>query len=275
MRDHRARVAAMALVVLGAAGCEGQDEPTDRLAAAAQATGGQRSAAFALDVATRMGEDGSVTDMTMAGQGVIDFDAERGHMTTDLPGTGLSIKTVFADDVVYSQLPPMFGDLGGDWIRQAHDDVDTPGMATGMGGGTGLGGTPADMVAALDAVDGEVEGLGSDDVRGTEVEGFAFTWTGGDVAESEDVPESFAELEMPTRVWLDADDRVRRMITEVDLPAVRMGEVDGTMTVTVELFDFGTDVDVDVPDEADVIDAEDIEDGMGEGEEIGALSARF
>jgi hypothetical protein len=69
--------------------------------------------------------------------------------------------------------------------------------------------------------------------------------------------EQFAELlgdgRVDVDVWLDAEDRVRRMRYEQPMP----GDDAPSATVTVELSDFGTKEQVEVPAPADVTDVTD------------------
>ena len=53
-------------------------------------------------------------------------------------------------------------------------------------------------------------------------------------------------------VWIDADQRVRRMTWN---QSMRHGSVEVKMEITAEYVRFGVPVDVQVPDEGDVFDA--------------------
>lgn len=285
-------VVAMAVAV---AGCGDAGSPQERLTAAGDATSEEGSAAFTIQMDMSMGEDdggdeasdsgrSAAMNMSMSGEGAIDFDEEFGRLTMEVPGLGMEMETIFDGDTTYTRMPAMFGGGSeGQWIRQEGGDLD----ATGLGVESGLGEDPADMLAALeDAADAEdIETLGSDEVRGDPVEGYAFTVRGADLGGSGEAPEGLADLEVPMEAWLDDQGRLRRMVSEIDISEAMdatMGQTEGadgdagadlgalpgamggTMTMTMEMFDFGTEVDASVPDDADIIDADEFEQQMME-----------
>lgn len=290
-----AAVVAMAVAV---AGCGDAGSPQERLTAAGDATSEEGSAAFTIQMDMSMGEDGGDGDggegsdgggsaamnMSMSGEGAIDFDEEVGRLTMEVPGLGMEMETIFDGDTTYTRMPAMLGGGSeGQWIRQEGGDLD----ATGLGVESGLGEDPADMLAALeDAADAEdIETLGSDEVRGDPVEGYAFTVRAADLSGSGEAPEGLADLEVPMEAWLDDQGRLRRMVSEIDISEAMdatMGQTEGaegeagadlgalpgamggTMTMTMEMFDFGTEVDASVPDDADIIDADEFEQQMME-----------
>ena len=63
------------------------------------------------------------------------------------------------------------------------------------------------------------------------------------------------QSEMPMGVWIDGDQRVRRMTWQ---QSMRQGAVDVKMNITAEYVRFGVPVNIDVPDDADVFDATDL-----------------
>jgi hypothetical protein len=280
-RSVRALAATVVAAAVAAAACGEGVSPEERLAAAASATTGEGTAAFTMEMRVQVNQEGSGMDMTMSGDGVADLAENRGRMEMSSPGMGNSMTTVFDGDAVYVRLPSFMTGGRTQWVRQR------AGSGTGVGSaGGGLGQNPLGMLDALDAVEGEVRSLGSDTVRGIDVEGFGVTIDGSKLwGDARDVPPELMELEIPTEVWLDDGNRVRRMVVEVDLgpvvKAVRERATDslsekeagalgemlagmvGTMTMTTELHDFGTEVDVQVPDESVVVDQERFRQGMG------------
>lgn len=270
------------VLALGLVACAGDGDtasPEERLANAADATADEGTAAFSMNVSTEMGGDddgedgngedgGSAMSMSFSGEGVMDFEEEVGRMEMELPGMGMATETVFDQGAVYTQIPSMAGTQE-QWVRQGGDEqAHAPGMD----------GDPAGMVEVVDAVEGDIEELGSETIRGTDVDGFGFTVAGSELAQGgEDVPEGMADADVPMEVWLDAEDRVRRMVMEIDMgSAVQSGtegeaidpmggDMPGVMTVTMEFYDFGTEVDVEVPSDEDVVDPEDFQRQMEEG----------
>lgn len=214
------------------------------------------------------GQDGGSMSLSFSGEGVMDFDEEVGRMEMELPAMGTATQTIFHEGTVYTQIPT---GAGGEeqWIRHEGGRAATPGMD----------GDPIGMVEVVEAAEGDIEELGDDEIRGVAVDGFAFTVAGSELAQGDDeVPQGMGDLDVPMEVWLDGDDRVRRLVMELDTGAVMQsgtdesadGQQDGpgtvgdmaTLTVTMEFFDFGTDVDVELPADEDVISADEFQRQM-------------
>lgn len=271
-------VVTVVVAALAMAACGQSRPPVERLSAASAETSAADTASFSMDMVTEVAEGDAGMDMTITANGVIDFANDMARMEMNMPGLGGALETVVDGDTVYTLMPGMFTGGEDQWIRQ--ESAGTPEM--GMGASAGLGNDPADMVEALDAIDGEITELGEDEVRGATVQGYGFTVTGTDLVDDPDTPESLAGIEVPTEAWLDADDRLRRMVTEMDIGEVMeavteelpeqegapelggmMQALSGTMTVTLEFFDFGEAVDIAVPEDA--IDAGEFEQQMMDG----------
>lgn len=267
-----------ALAVVAACGPGEDRSPEERLAAAPEATRSAGSAAFDLEMRIQMGEEGGGMDMTMSGEGVADLRDRVGRLEIKSPGVDATLTTVFDGDVSYTRLPSFMTGAETQWVRQ---------MGSGALGGTpagGMGNNPFDLLAAVDTVEGRIEPLGADTVRGTEVQGFGFRISGTELwGEADSVPRQLRELRIPSELWLDDSDRVRRLVMEIDLGPVmeaarerasrQMGEegrslnqmlagMQGTLTMTAVLHDFGTEVDVSPPDSADVVDPETFREQM-------------
>lgn len=272
--------AALSVAALVLAACGDRTSPRERLAAAPDATTGEGTAAFAMSADMKIGEEGSGMDVTLGGEGAMDLAARTGHMEMTMPGMGASLNVVFDTSAVYLRIPSMPGGGQAQWIRQ------TDGTA-GMRTGTGFGGDPSYLVDVLDAVEGEISELGADTVRGADVRGYGFTVSGEELwGERDDVPEAMSDLDVPVEAWLDGQNRLRRMVMRIDMGAASravkermsdsaasdqeremgamMGAMTGTMTLTTEFYDFGRDVQVEVPDSTEVMDAEEFQRRMME-----------
>lgn len=270
MRPSR-RSAAVLVVLLALAACDADRSPRERLEAAAEVTAGEGTAAFTMSANMKMGEEGSGMDVTMSGEGALDLEARTGRMSMRMPGMGTSVTMLFDTSAVYLRIPSMLEGAGSRWIRQE-------GGAARMQGGPGFGGDPSYLVDVLDAVQGDVSELGADTVRGTDVRGYGFSVSGERLwAGHEEVPEAVRQLDVPVEAWLDAEDRLRRMVMRIDMEAAsaavrerltdsastaeeqRMGAMmsmmGGTMTLTTDFYDFGRDVRVEFPDPSEVMDA--------------------
>lgn len=268
-------VAGVAAVLLSA--CGQSSSPEERLAASTEATSSAGSAELSMEMTMDMAEGSSGMNLTIEGEGAMDLDAQRGRLSLRIPGMGSGMETIYDGDTIYTQMPAMLTGGEARWVRQ-----ESPGLSEGVGTTGGFGGDPTEMLDALQAVGGEIEELGSDEVRGDRVEGYEFTITAADLQGGQDVPDEIADLEVPTQAWLDSEDRLRRMVTEIDMDQVMdaaagSGAEDGsgsqpeaaqamsgTMTMTMEFWNFGASVDVQPPDESEVIDADELDSQMME-----------
>jgi hypothetical protein len=120
----------------------------------------------------------------------------------------------------------------------------------------------------LRAVSGDVSEEGHEQVAGTDTTHYSATV---DLRRYPDVmPEEQREAarkgverlieltgqsEIPMDVWIDGDERVRRMTWK---QSMRQGPVEVKMEITAEYVRFGVPVDIDVPDDGDVFDATDL-----------------
>jgi hypothetical protein len=59
---------------------------------------------------------------------------------------------------------------------------------------------------------------------------------------------------VPVDVWLDGDDRIRRLRSSLDLGGAGLGAAQ--VRTTVEAFDYGEDVDIEVPSADEVFDGD-------------------
>jgi hypothetical protein len=67
----------------------------------------------------------------------------------------------------------------------------------------------------------------------------------------------FGDEPYDVEVWIDDDGLVRRQVVDIPSP-------EGDATMTMEMFDFGEDVEVEVPDESDSIDFFDLMEELGQ-----------
>lgn len=272
MRPRQLRSVLFVLAASAAlAACGEQVSPRERLAAA-EATMAEGSAAFTIRSDMEMGEEGSGMNVSMTGDGALDLAARTGRMSMEMPGMGASLEMVFDSSEVYVRMPPMLTDGEPRWIRGTGG---SPGMRTGGR----IGGDPAYVLDVLGAVEGEISELGRDTVRGTDVRGYGFSVSGRHLwTEEGEVPGAVAESEVPVEAWIDEQDRLRRIVMEIDLSAVyqavrermtegaateqeqqmgaMMGSMTGSMVLTTDFYDFGTPVQVEFPDTSEVMDAE-------------------
>ena len=214
----------------------------------------------------RMEAEGLPEPLVMNGSGVEDASKRRGHLTFDSP---MGDMEVVSDDLTMYVRSDLFGAaLGGkNWMK-----IDMRRAMSGMGldlGGSGqFGQSASEQLRMLRAVSGDVSEEGHEQVAGAETTHYSATI---DLRRYPDVmPEDQREAtrkgverlieltgqsEFPMDVWIDGDERVRRMTWN---QTIRQGPVEMKMDVTAEYVRFGVPVDVDVPDEGDVFDATDL-----------------
>lgn len=221
----------------------------------------------------------------MVGRGQNDVDAQRSQMTMEMdsemaPIQG-SIEIVTDGTKVYMKYPEgtlgLPGKAGGKpW---AMFDAESMGGAGGLNGFSGLGqpgsGDPTQYLEFLKGVSGDVETVGTEDVRGVGTTHYKATLDFEKVIEqasSEAKAELDASLdqfksqlgttEMPMEVWIDDDGLMRRMAMSF---SAGTEEESGSfsMTMTIEMFDFGKPVDIQIPPASDVTDVSEMMGNMG------------
>jgi hypothetical protein len=134
-----------------------------------------------------------------------------------------------------------------------------------LGASGQLGQSASEQLKMLRAVSGDVRDEGHEQVAGADTTHYSATV---DLRRYPDVmPEDqreaarngverlielTGESEIPMDVWIDGDERVRRMAWN---QSISQGPVEMKMNVTAEYVRFGVPVEVDVPDDSEVFDA--------------------
>jgi hypothetical protein len=184
----------------------------------------------------------------------------------ELPGGAGTMRQVTTDKLVmYQQIPGAEEQFGKEWTRidmvEAYRQIGVDLKLVQAPGGQ----DPRQALAQLKYAAGEIEKVGTEEIRGTET-----THYKGDVdlrksieqvpaAKRDDAKRAIDKIieisgseGFPMDVWIDGDKLVRRIRMQMTLnnPAFG-GEMD--MDMTMEMFDYGTPVTIDVPsdDEAE------------------------
>lgn len=229
---------------------------------------------------------GAARQASFAGEGLFDYEGERGVLTFDLsslgvPGAGdgrAEVRMLGPD--VYLRVPGLAEQAGGkEWLTF---DLD----AVGEQAGVDLEqlrqlqdqGDPTAALAHLRGVSGDVRKLGEEEVRGEETTHYAATVDLEKAAAAapaearpaiERVAEHLGTTTLPVEVWVDDEGRTRRTTQTVDLSAAKLpagaAGATGTVRTTVELFDFGVAVDVQAPPADQVLDVTDLATRAGAG----------
>lgn len=174
------------------------------------------------------------------------------------PGMGLAkISLVGEGTVAYVLVPKPDG--GQQWTK-----VDGAALTQGATGGLPASTSPLDSFDQLRAVDAEIEEVGEEDVRGTTTTHYRTRLDFRKLLDAlpadrrppagSDAEKNLASMtDVPVDVWLDEDDRPRRQRMTFDLPG-EGAAAGGSMTITVEAFDFGTPVVIELPPADQVVD---------------------
>lgn len=269
----------VAPVALAACGDATRTPPRERLATAGSVMSGG-SVAFTTRAEMGMGEEQAQMNMTITGEGALDLASRRGHMSMTIPGLASSLEMAYDSSAVYVRMPAMLTGGESRWVRGT-------GGAAGMRTGGRLGGIPSYVRDVLGSVEGEIRELGTDTVRGTDVTGYGFSVSGSQLWTGRgETPPALAETSVPVRAWIDGSDRVRRIEMEVDMSAATravreqmadtaateqqrrmgamLGPMTGTLLLTTDFYDFGTEVRVELPDSSEVVDADTFQHRMME-----------
>jgi hypothetical protein len=259
---RRYLLALLAVTLLG--GCGGAADPS-LFATAVRNTEAAGGAEIVFSM--RMEAPGMSEPLEMSGNGVEDASRRRGHFTFESPMTG-SMEVVSDDMTVYMRSDLFAAALGGkDWMKlDLRRAMSSFGLDLGSSGQFGQ--SAAEQLRMLRAVSGDVSEEGHDQVAGTDTTHYSATV---DLRRYPDVMpeeqrdaarkgverliEMTGQSEIPMDVWIDGDQRVRRMTWN---QSIRQGSTEMKMEVSAEYVRFGVPVDVQVPDEADVFDATDL-----------------
>jgi hypothetical protein len=225
--------------------------------AAGQKTSAETSARLSFK-ATFTGD----TNGTMTGEGV--FSQRQGHLTIDLGGlTGVGTgqaEIVFDKLVYYMKLPPGSGASlppGKEWFKL---DFAKLGKQQGLDLSQLMQLNQSDPSQALDFLQGasdDFEEVGQEEVRGEQTTHYKGTVDLEKVAEEApaDVQEQYRKLseltgdkKVPMDVWIGDDGLVRKIAFTQAVPN------GGSVKMEEELYDFGTDEQVEVPSDDAVVD---------------------
>ena len=253
----------LALALTGAA-C-GQDEQSAQeiVAGAADATAEAGTSKLAIKVMTKVGEQ----NVNINSEGVIDYDQQRGRLSMDLaalglPGANGQMEMLLMGKVIFMKLPP--GALppqlsAKPWVR-----LDLEALAKREGFNLGSldqlrNSDPTNTLDYLRGASDNVTEVGEEKVRGTDTTHYKATVDLRKAAEAEpeakeaidQAIEQLGTSKVPMEVWIDDDGRLRRMRYDMDLSkspqAQQSGQQLGSLQLDMELYDFGTKVDVAEP----------------------------
>lgn len=260
-----------AALLVGACGGRGgttveADKPIDAVLASTERMAQEKSSKVTFVM--KMDAEGELVEIT--GDGAFDYTNATGTFVMDMPeiqGTKIGrIEAVLVDNVLYEKFPPeLAANLGGKpWIKidlKQAMGADLTQMAQAQS-------SNPTQIAALTLGAERVEEVGTEDVRGVATTHYKVTINlQKALAEAED-PELkkvveqaaavYATDTIPMEIWMDDDGLPRRMRFIMDMSQMEVPEADGAMTgtmdITMDMFDFGTEVTAVAPPADQVTD---------------------
>lgn len=198
-------------------------------------------------------------------EGKADLADQRAHLRREMPGFAQipllnrllpeAVELLHDGRDTYLRLP-VEGERA--WVRlsEAQDDA-------AVGPGTSAPGltNPAAALALLHVLDGKPQVREDETVRGQPSTRFRVLIdldraVDGLSGRSEDVARALRQMRgsnrLPMDVWLDDEDRVTRLRYAVRPELSGLGKI--TITSDLELYDFGTEVDIRTPSPAEIVD---------------------
>jgi hypothetical protein len=250
----------------GAADGESSDggSPAEIISAAASATEEAGSAQVASEQVTSV----QGQELTTTLEGTVDLASGDSDSTLELslPGQATqSSQLITKDSIAYIESSAFPGaPTDTEWIS-----IDFAAVGAQMGINLeAFRQNGAGQLAYLSEVT-DVEEVGTETVRDAETTHYRFVTDLAALAENgpEELRPSFEQLmqitgveEIPTQVWVDGDDLVRRVVTDFEID--QQGQ-QVTQQSTIEYFDFGVEVDVQPPPEKDTVDITELGGGGG------------
>jgi len=207
-------------------------------------------------MAMTMSMSGGGMSMDVGGEGLVDFVSGAATFEMSIMGQTMEMRT--DGQTLWMKMPSIAMPEGatGSWVEVPVAAM--PGVPS-----TGFPGASSDgYVEVLRGLSGDVEDLGTEEVDGVDTHHYRFDV---DVeAALEQLPaDERAELEgsfdqlgtttFPIDLWITEDGLPIRQVMELDLGAL----AGGTMTMQLDLSDFGVAVDVEPPPAEEVISFED------------------
>ena len=190
-----------------------------------------------------------------------------GEIPPDMADMFGEMQVLQVGDTTYMSWP-FFSFLGVQtpWISMPTDETDSAPTA-GFGGATP--GNPADFLSYFEDTNATIEEIGKETVRGVDTTHYlAIFDTESLLAEA--TPEERAEIEaqgpipleeMPMEIWIGDDGLVYRYVIDVagDTVEASPGEGFERMLMTFEMYDWGRDIDIEIPSADQITDSSELE----------------
>jgi hypothetical protein len=287
-RIHLILLGLVASLAVVAAGCGGTSMAVPELTSfdtVAAKSSSADAARFAMEMKVTM--PGTSKALAFSADGAFDTSAQRSEMTVDMAAFADLFKMLgsslggtvtgdmgSADDwklhviqdgkTAYIQFPLLTKQLpaGKTWVMGDAKDLSQA-DAGGIGQFGSLAGTdPKDVFGILKAVSGSIEAVGTEEIRGVETSHYRATL---DPVKIQKLMPSGSSLdglgasagtvdEVPLDIWIDADQRVRKLSVEAEQKQPGTDKT-AKASLVLEVYDYGTSVDIQLPPADQVADA--------------------
>jgi hypothetical protein len=290
--SHALLAALVAALAVAAAGCGGSAVAVPELSSfanVAQTSAATDSASFSLEADVSL--PGFDKQLAFNAEGAFDTLAKRSQMSVDLSSVAELMKsfgssfggTVTGDlgspedwkleviqdgDTAYVHFPLLAKQLpeGKTWVKGDAKTLSGADAGQLKQFGSLAGTDPRDIFGLLKAVSGSIEAVGTDEIRGVETSHYKATI---DIAKLEKlVPAAQRDslgtvdqsakqaglAEIPLEIWIDSDQRVRKLSLDVD--AKQPGtSASLKASLVVEVYDYGKALQLELPPADQVADA--------------------
>ena len=189
----------------------------------------------------------------MTGSGVEDLAEQRARMEMQIPGAG-SMELIADELVMYIHFDLFTQQLGKEWMKlDLEHAYQSLGIDMGALGQVGQG--TSEQLRMLGEVSDGITDRGREQVRGVDTTHYSATvdlrkYPDEDI---EKIIELTGQSEIPMDVWIDDDQRIRRMEWR---QAMAKGQEPAV--IAAEYLRFGVPVDIDIPGDDEVFDATDL-----------------
>lgn len=218
--------------------------------------------------------------LDMSGHVEMDMDSGLQSMVMEVPMLG-EMEMIQDGETVYMKTPAGLGMGSKPWMSFDAGSEAASGLTGSMGGQS----DPTAMLESLRGVSSGVEEVGTETIDGVETTHYAATidlekaMSMAPADQQAEMQASLGDLgikEMPVDVWVDGDGLVRRMEIRMEMgkiaesaaggdPTAAQMFKDATMVMTMDLYDYGVPVNIQVPPASQVQDVGDL-GGLGGGD---------
>lgn len=259
---HRSLIlvlSAAATLTLG--GCGGDDSPIDTVRAAGEGVVDAGSSKTTVTL--------ELPGLTLSGDGEYDYEKNTGRTTFDtsaLAAAGFprELKLLVDDKTIYLNLGGLLVET--DWAKVDTTKTENLGPQYKSLAELGNNSDPRAILAYTVGAKDNLKEVGNEEVRGEPTTHYKGTVDlkaaarriGGRQAEAlRTVIDTLKTSTIPADFWVDDDGRLRRFRHVIDLSkssAAAQAGISGKSTTTMEFYDFGTKVELDLPPDNEVTD---------------------